>query len=517
MTMLIGALLDRALAWRPDTLAATLDEQAVTFRQLDRRVQRSTAALQALGVRPGDRVAWLADPSLRALDVFLACARAGAVFVPLNPRLSAAEVGATLDHVAPSHFVVDKAHRDLLEGVPLGVEVRSVLIDASTGPAGSAGSTGPRSATGSPFDAAAGDAEPHPRPDPSPDDPHIAYLTSGSTGRPKAALVSHRASWLRSAPGGGTFSGGLRGSGGVVCTFPLYHYGGWQYVMEAWQNLTAIHLVTRADAAHIVRTVERRGASALYCIPAVWERLLEPEHDRADLASLRHADTGTSLVVGDLVARIKRRLPGTTTSILYGSTEAGRMAALHDHDLKRKAGSVGLPAFPGTLWVDDDEEIRVRTPALMSGYLHDPEATAAAVVDGAYRSGDRGRLDEDGYLHITGRLGEMIRTGGEYVAPAEVEQALLTHPHVADVAVVGIPDPQWGEIVCAVVVPSPVATPTLASLRSHLDGAVAGFKHPRRVVVVPTIPRTTATGQVQRKRIRQQLLASVPDQSRLLA
>lgn len=477
--MLIGDLLDRGLRATPNALAATLGGEHRTFADLDAATARAEGALRAHGVTRGDRVAWLANPSLDVLSGMLATARAGAVFAPVNPRLTDDETARTLDLLRPRVTVTDAHHRSRVD-TPVLTSDRLAACPATVG---------------------SRDARVHA------DDPHIAYLTSGSTGRPKAALVSHRASWLRAAPGGGTFATTLRGHGGVVCTFPLYHYGGWHYVMEAWLSMSAVHLVPAATAESIVDTVERRRPSALYCIPAVWDRLLDDAFADADLSSLRHCDTGTSPVTADLIARIKHRVPGSTTSVLYGSTEAGRMAALADWELADHPGSVGRPAFPGSLWVDESGEVCVRTPAAMLGYLDDPDATRAVLCDGVYRSGDLGVLDEQGYLRLTGRRSEMIRTGGEYVAPAEVERALAGHPGIVDLAVVGVPDDRWGEVVCAAVVPDAGAEVDLESVRSYVDGRLAPHKRPRRIAIVDHIPRTPATGQIRRAVLRERVLA----------
>jgi acyl-CoA synthetase (AMP-forming)/AMP-acid ligase II len=464
MSLLIGDIVTLAAATVPRQTAATLGADALTFAELDVAANRTANALAGRGIGSGDVVLWCAAPTLRALDVFVACARLGAVFAPVNPALPQHERDTVRQLLAPRLVVSD---------VPFGAAA-AVHPDHLTG----------------------GSATLQRRPVED-STPHIVYLTSGSTGTPKGALVSHRASWLRAAPGGGTFTTGLRGPGGVVCTFPLYHYGGWHYVMEAWQHRTAVHLVRRADAESVIDVVQRRRPSALYCIPAVWERLLDREHRTADLRSLLHADTGTSSVALELVERIKARLPGTTTTILYGSTEAGRMAALHDWELTARPGSVGRPATPNALWLAADGEVCVMGPALMNGYL------GAEPLTGEYRSGDVGHLDADGYLFLTGRTREVIRTGGESVGPAEVEHALRDLPGVLDVAVVGVPDARWGEVVCAVfVVPDGCAAPTVAQVRSHVDGRLARFKVPRRVVVTPSIPRTPATGQIQRSRLR---------------
>jgi fatty-acyl-CoA synthase len=457
----IGTIVDACLRAGPTHVAATLGEDRCTFSELDAAASLSAHALRAQGVGPGDIVAWRASPSFRTLSGFLACARLGAIFAPLNPALTATETAGLLDYLQP-RLVTDG---DLDDGPAPRLERIELPVDDSS--------------------------------------PHIVYLTSGSTGQPKGALVSHRASWLRAAPGGGTFAHGLRGGGGVVTAFPLYHYGGWHYVLEAWQNRRPIHLVHKASAEELTSAVESWRASALYAIPAVWERILASD---GDLSSLRHADTGTSHAAADLLSRIKNRVPGATTTVLYGSTEAGRMAALRDWEIAERPGSVGRAAFPGALWLDEGE-VCFASPALMDGYYRLDSQTEAVLREGVYRSGDVGELDEDGYLYLTGRTSELIRTGGESVWPVEVEAALRGLPAVADLAVIGIPDGTWGEIVCAVLVPAEGPVPDLERLHRQLDGRLARFKHPRRIVVMPDIPRTPATGQVQRRRLRDQALA----------
>jgi acyl-CoA synthetase (AMP-forming)/AMP-acid ligase II len=158
------------------------------------------------------------------------------------------------------------------------------------------------------------------------------------------------------------------------------------------------------------------------------------------------------------------------------------------------------------LTLSPDGEILYRGPTLMTGYLDRPEETAQALAGGWYHTGDLGTIDDEGYLHITGRAREIIRTGGETVAPPEVETALASYPGIRDTAVIGVPDEHWGEVVCAVVVlEADAAPPDVESLRNHVADVLAAFKHPRRVVVVDAIPRTAATGQVQRALLREQV------------
>jgi acyl-CoA synthetase (AMP-forming)/AMP-acid ligase II len=200
-----------------------------------------------------------------------------------------------------------------------------------------------------------------------------------------------------------------------------------------------------------------------------------------------------------LLRAIKDALPRTRTRVFYGSTEAGPGAQLGDADLFRKPGSVGV-AQPGVeVNLTVEGEVAMRSPFLMDGYFDDPGATADVLRDGWYHTGDLGAFDDEGYLSIVGRARDVIRTGGETVAPPEVEQVLAGHAAVAEIAVVGLPDAEWGEVVTAVVVVRDgCAAPDLDELRTFCAGRLAPFKQPRRLAVVDTLPRTAATGQVQR-------------------
>jgi acyl-CoA synthetase (AMP-forming)/AMP-acid ligase II len=199
-------------------------------------------------------------------------------------------------------------------------------------------------------------------------------------------------------------------------------------------------------------------------------------------------------------------VPQATLRVSYGSTEGGPVAALEHADMHRKPGSVGTPAPFAEVELSPEGEICVRGPHLFQGYYGNPEATAEVLVDGWYHMGDLAELDDEGYLKIAGRARDIIRTGGETVAPGEVEVAIADHPAIADLAIVGMPDPQWGEVICAAVVLAPGASePTVEELRAHCDGKLANFKHPRRVAVVDEIPRTITTGQVRRSYLVEQL------------
>lgn len=485
MTLLVGGLLADAAAVNPDGIALTLGEDGVSYRQLERGAARMASALAQRRLPAGERVVWWSEPDLRSPAGFAAVARAGLVFAPLNPAFGEAEAVPAVDYLKPALVVADAAH----------LAAARSLVGASS--------------VVSLDDLDKGASSPAPPPLPGVDDraPQIIYLTSGTTGRPKGVVVSHRASWLRSFPGGSTFAAGLRGDGGILVSFPLFHYGGWHYVLEAWHHRCAFHMCRRFDGSSLVSAASRWSPTAMYCIPAVWNRVLECSHAGSGLESVRHADTGTSAAPPSLLEALRRTMPGATTSVLYGSSEGGHHTTLHDREVTGHPGSVGRVAPPGVITLSDEGEILYRSPTLMDGYFERPAETEAALAGGWYHTGDLGTMDDRGFLWITGRAREVIRTGGETVAPVEVEQALSGLPGTADLAVVGLPDRSWGEVVCLAVVPAPgEGAPDVGAVRAFLDGRLAAFKHPRRVVAVGSIPRTPATGQVQRTLLRDALV-----------
>jgi fatty-acyl-CoA synthase len=502
VTLLVGRILERAANLSPRTIAATLDQDAVTFDEVHRGANRVAQVLGGLGVSEGDRIASWTDISLRSLDVFFAAARLGAAYAPLNPSLSLAEALEVIAYLRPRVLVSDPAHMDQASEASRSLDVPLLVTAARQ-----------LTVPGVDLDAETARASDNDlgRPEPAPETAHVVFLTSGSTGRPKGVLLSHYASWMRAVPLGGATRLVAPGGGGDLCPFPLFHMAGWNAVLCAWSLLRPIHLVTQASGERLQALVEQWHPSTLYCIPALWRRMFDSTASH-DLSSLRYAITGTSLVSRELLLEIKERLPGTETTISYGSTEMGVATTLGDHDLFRKEGSIGRPN-PGFDAAIIDGELCLRGETVMTGYFDLPDETSAVFEDGWYKSGDLADMDDEGYLTITGRRREIIRSGGETIAPSEVEAAIEGFPGLREVGVVGLPDDSWGEIVCAVVVLEPgVPAPSVESIRTYLHTRLASFKHPRAVRLVAALPRTAATGQIQRSRLRDTLLAgSEPD------
>jgi acyl-CoA synthetase (AMP-forming)/AMP-acid ligase II len=488
----VGSVFVNAARAAPDRVAVALGEDTLTFDQLNSHANRVAAALARRSIGHGDRLVTWAATALELTPLFAAAAKLGVVFAPTNSSLNLDEARTVIEPARPSLVVVDE---DRVEsGMALGRRLDTqVATLADLVPLDDAGDCG----------------EPGASP-PAEDDPHVIFFTSGSTGRPKGAVLSHRVNYLRTHPGAL-----LERRGPMISPYPLFHMGAWTIALQQWQARDAVVLLASPDAVSICRAIVRHRAERLNCIPAVWRRILDyldtPEGGVLDVSSVRFADTGTSATPIELLSAIEQAFPNAAIRVFYGSTEAGGVASLDHADLHRKPGSCGPPAPSSEVRIASDGEVLVRGPLVFDGYFEDPEATAAALADGWYHTGDTAEEDADGYLTITGRVRDVIRTGGESVAPTEVEAVVGDHPAVADVAVVGLPHDVWGETVCAVVVVrSGSPSPTVEQIRAHCRGRLAPYKHPRQVEVVVEIPRTVSTQQVQRRLLVERLTSGVP-------
>jgi fatty-acyl-CoA synthase len=469
--LLVGTVLRRAASIAPHGPAVSLGDARLTFAELDVASANLADVLRSRGIGREARLAWRGRTSLDAVILFAAAARLGVTFVPINSLLGELETADVLDRADPDVLADD-------EWLTGSLDEASRSADRADAPGRQV----------------AGEEEVRET------DAHVIFFTSGSTGRPKGVVLSHRTNVLRSAA-----ANTMTPRGATVCMFPLFHMASWSLALGCWQCAEEVVFVPRADADVLLGAVEARRARRLYAIPAVWGRILGSDLSVFDLSSLTDVDTGTSATPPELITALREAFPRTSTHVLYGSTEAGPGTVLGPEDLSRKPGSVGRPCAFTQLRLSERGEVLLHSPFLMDGYFRDPEATAEALAGGWYHTGDLGSLDAEGFLAIVGRARDVIRTGGETVAPVEVEAAVGAHPSVAEVAVIGLPDPAWGEVVCAAVVLRPGAELDLPNLQAHCANRLARFKVPRQLVVVDALPRTAATGQVQRTLLLERL------------
>jgi acyl-CoA synthetase (AMP-forming)/AMP-acid ligase II len=439
MELLIGDVFRTGARSVPNRIAAVMGDRQLTYRDVGVQSNRVGHVLRELGVGHQDRVVMWSNTTLDAVPVFAAMAKMGAVFAPANALLGVDEAVEMVALARPSLLLVDDAHAE--SGALVADKVGVPLVSMHGGPTGI---SLPDAAAGAPDDDI---TEPALRET----DLHVLFFTSGSTGKSKGVMLSHRTNYLRTHPGAQ-----LEPRGVMLCMYPLFHMGAWTIALQAWQCQTTI-VFSSADAPSLVAAAAKWKPTHFNAIPAVWRRVLdhiESTGDRSPLSSVRIADSGTSATPPELLAAIKSAVPDATVRVFYGATESGAVTLLQHDDMERKPGSCGVPQHSCEVRLDADTgEMLVRSAVIFDGYFDNPEATRDAFTDdGFFRTGDLAAIDDDGFLSIIGRAKDVIRTGGETVSPSEVEHALRDHPAIADVAVVGLPDPQWGEIVCAVLV-----------------------------------------------------------------
>jgi len=471
----------------------------VSYRELNAAANRFAHTLAALGVAHGDRVATLAENRVEYPAIYFAVAKLGAIHVPLNFRWRAGEVRYALAQSEASVLLHADSHRGIVDDVRADLPaLRHVVSLDRDLPA---------------LLARASDDEPPAPPGLDERDPHVMLYTSGTTGDPKGALLSHRTYVLQAMQTQTTTGLGEDDVG--LCMFPMFHMGGWAMPLGYWVNGGSVVIMERADPGEILRAIPRERVTYLYLIPTLYAGVLDlPEFERTDLSSLRALGSGTSVMTEAQVRTIVERFRNPNLFIMYGQTEAGPVASLRPRDVLRKPTSVGRPVLNVDVRLVDENdrdvpagstgEIVCRSEFNMLGYWRLPDATATAFRGGWLHTGDLAALDDDGFLHVAGRVKEMIKCGGENVFPAEVERCLLEHPGIAEAAVFGLPDPHWGEIVAAAIVRRDGAPLTENDVVEHVRARLAGYKKPRAVRFVDALPRTASTRQVQKTLLREQ-------------
>ena len=487
---------------RPGHPAVILDDSIVTYRDLARRVGVQADRLRVSGVARGDRVAFCGFNRIEQLEVLLACARIGAVLLPLNNRLAVGELRFQLDDADPALALVADGFG------PTVAEAGSPDLTILDADADAGGGAGPRRG-----EAAAG-------PPSGGDDPLLLVYTSGTTGRARGAVHTHRSVLFTVL--NGVAHQDLTAEDRVLTMLPLFHVGGLniQTLPALYVGATVI-LQHRFDPDETLDLIARHRPTQTLVVPAVMASLMaHPDFDRTDLTSLRGVNSGTSVVPEHLIRGFLGR--GLPVGQVYGATETGPTSVvLRYEDGADHVGSCGRAALHAELRIvgrdgvdverGEAGEILIRGPHVFHHYHRLAADTAAAFVDGWYRTGDVGRHDDDGWLFIEDRLGDVLISGGENVYPAEVENTLIEHPAIGAVAVVGRPDDRWGEIPVAFVEPvAPTGDPdqpmppTVEELRSWCADRLARYKQPREVVVVDELPRT-ALGKVTKQVLRDRL------------
>ncbi len=486
---------ERALR-TPERRALHFEGRDWTYFQMQREIEDCAGRLAAIGISKGDRVAFLGHNQPMFLFAMFASARLGAIFVPLNFRLTGPELAFMIEDCAASALIVDAAHRAVVEPhhpwlislkATLAAEDAAHWIDA-TPPA-----TLPIRA--------------------QEDDVALIMYTSGTTGRPKGAMLTHGNIWWNNASGMHTVD--MFADDVTLVPAPIFHIGGLNVTtLAAFQKGALVVLRRGFDPGQALADIAAHKVTTMFGVPAMFLFMAQhPSFAETDLSSVRVLLVGGApCPVPVLKAYLAR---GVSMQQGYGLTETSPMVSfLAPEYALTKVGSSGrTPMFVEAKLVDSDGrvvetpgaqgEILVRGPNVTKGYWGLPEATAKAIdPDGWFHTGDAGFFDAEGFLTISDRIKDMIITGGENVYPAEIESQLMRHPAIAEVGVIGEPDSQWGEQVVAVVALKPGASLTLEELREFAQTSLAHFKLPKRLEFVAALPRN-ATGKILKYQLRQ--------------
>jgi acyl-CoA synthetase (AMP-forming)/AMP-acid ligase II len=473
----------------PTQPAPSLGE--VTYRELARRGRAFNAALDDLGIGEGERVAIVSHNSARLLELLLAVPSAGRVLVPVNFRLSPEEVSYIVGHSGSRVLLVDPE----LESSLKGVEAEH------------------RFGTGEEYEQLLRfDAEPRTWSQPDEDATATINYTSGTTARPKGVQLTHRNIWVNAV----TFGMHLQVSDRDVYmhTLPMFHCNGWG-MLYTTAGLGAKQVVIRKiDGAEILRRVDQHGVTLMCGAPAVWNAVLDAAADWD--GEIPGRDKVRIVVAGApppsrTIARVEREL-GWEFNQIYGLTETAPLLTINRSraewdgldadDRAKKLSRAGVPALGTRIDVSESGEVLAQGNTVLAGYWENPDASAEALEDGWFHTGDGGSVDEGGYVTISDRKKDVIITGGENVSSIEVEDAVFSHPAVAEVAVIGVPDDKWGEMVTALVVVTDGGQVTGEEIIAHCRGKIAGYKIPKRIEFRDELART-ATGKIQKFKLRE--------------
>jgi fatty-acyl-CoA synthase len=485
----------------PERPALTFEGQTFTYAQMQDRIDRLATALRAGGVCHGDRVAFIGFNQPAFFHVLFAAARIGAIFVPLNFRLTGPELSYIIGDAGVHTLVADSAHQGVIDGVRANLPCRRYLsadVDAANWPS---------------LNAFIGDAAPLARGEPiGPEEVAVIMYTSGTTGLPKGAMLTHGNLWWNNSMAFITMDSMEHDVSLVVA--PLFHIGGLNVTtLTSFQKGAHVILHRGFDPARFLTDIAKYKVTNTFAVPAMLLAVsAQPAFESTDLSSIRLIACGGAPVPEPLLRRYNAR--NVPINQGYGLTETspGVTFLASEYGLA-KLGSAGKPNLFVDIAIADTDgtfltepfargEVLARGPNVMKGYWNKPEATAAAIdKSGWFHTGDIGYLDADGFLFICDRVKDMIITGGENVYPAEVEAVLYDHPKIADIAILGQPDERWGEAVVAVCVMKPGETLSLEELRGWATERLARYKLPSRLETIDVLPRNPA-GKVLKFELR---------------
>jgi len=484
-----SSIADFIAQWaQTDRVAFIFEGRSVRYSDLHAQIEQTARGLVSLGVESGDRVGFIGLNRVEVFETFFAAAKIGAIFLPFNNRLAADDLAAQLRDADPTVVLCTDGFHSLIAEA----DHEQPLVDLDQSGFGNIT-----------LEVAPFQAERHTT--------VLMVYTSGTTGVAKGAMLSHDA--IVHTALNGIDHQQLTDQDVILALLPTFHVGGLNIqVMPTLQVGGQVVLQRRFDSGEALRLIAEHNVTQTILVPATLSAVAShADFDQTDLSSLRGINSGSSTVPVDLMRPFFDR--GVPIGQVYGTTETGPTSVVLDYDdAIERAGSCGRPATHTEVRIVNRSlqdvtdgvagELLLRGPNVFTGYWRDAEATDRAFAPGGwFRTGDVGYRDPEGFIHIADRIKDVIISGGENIYPAEVEPVLARHPAVAEVALIGEPDDQWGEVPVAVVVLEEGATLVVDELREFCEGKLGRFKHPKAVRQVDSLPRT-ALGKVKKHELR---------------
>ncbi len=505
----IGKIATKRARMTPDKIAFFFEDNPVSYKELNEETNRVANYFLSKGLKKGDRISVLLANCPEFMAVYLAAAKLGLIFVPLNVRMVAGEVEYQLNDCGSRLLVFHDAFAGNVEPIRSSVKVEEdKFLWLKIGIPGLPECPEWARDFHKEIDGYSTD-EPKLVESINLDDPLAIIYTSGVTGNPKGALLSHGQTYFKNFQIM-TYTD-MSKDDIFLSQLPLFHSGGLFIIATPVLCRGASFIMRlRFEPEQFAKDIEKYKPTVIFALTTMWRLILQANAlDNIDVSSVRYVLGGGERTPVSLLKELAAK--GLYMQQGFGQTENSAMMVLPKEDIIRKEGSIGLPGFFTDIWIQDMNgnklppreigEIVASGPTVMSGYWNLPEKTKETIVDGVLHTGDLGFMDEEGYFYIVDRAKDMYRSGGENVYPAQIEKVLIDHPKIENVAIIGVPDDKWGEAGKAFIVCKKSETITKQEVDEFLTGKVAKYKFPAHIEIIDALPMT-ASGKIKKSELK---------------
>lgn len=517
----VGKIIEKRSMFTPDKEAFIFDDFPLSYNDLNERINRLANFLLNKGLKKGDRISVLLRDCAEILETYFAAAKLGLIFAPLNFRLMGDEIKYQLNNTEARLLIFHDVYTDVVSSIRSEIKVdkdKFLYLPSKLGDAPICPDWAENYQT-----AVEGFSTEEPKPDKpvNLDDPFSIIYTSGVTGAPKGALSSHEQTYFKIFHN--IFEFDLRSDDVYLSQLPLFHSGG-LFVAATPVLAQGATLVMRNsfDAEKFIGDIEKYKVTVIFALTTMWRFAFQSKaFEQTDVSSVRVIFAGGESKTSSLVPKLRDKFKGCKLLTGYGQTENSNMMFLPQRYInKMQEGSIGLSGFFSDCWVGDKQcrelppgeigEIQARGPNVMTGYWNMPDKTKETIVNGVLHTGDLAYRDEDGCFYIVDREKDMYRSGGENVYPAEIENVLVRHPKIFNVAIIGVPDERWGEVGMAFIVLNKGESMAEDEVVSFLKGKIAKYKFPKHIKFMKELPMTSS-GKVKKVELKKRYSSTLKE------